>query len=300
VDPFLERSARNAAFDYLRSVSTQDGVVAWWQLKQFTFWGEHMELATAAKGIFKPRQLALPISNRTAPPRDGIAPPYDDEVSKDDFLLYRYRGNDPRHHDNVGLRSVMSEGLPLIYLKGIARGMYMVSAAAIVHDNPSELTFRAVLADLRDVVTGGELADLSNLDRAYQMRLAKTRLHQASFRERVLAAYKKSCALCRLEHPELLDAAHIIRDADGGRPVVPNGLSLCKIHHAAYDSNIIGIRPDLVAEVRSDVLVESDGPMLANGLQEFHGKRIWTPHSDETAPKRDALEERYEEFLAVG
>ncbi len=291
---------RNSAFDYLRSVATADGVVSWQQLKSFSFRGEHVELATSAKGIFKPRQLALPISIRTTPPRDGIEPPYDDDVSTDDFLLYRYRGTDPGHSDNTSLRSVMTEGLPLIYLHGIARGMYLVSAAAIVDDDPARLTFKAVLADLQTAASGADLAELAHLDRAYQMRLAKTRLHQSSFRERVLAAYKKSCALCRLKHPELLDAAHIIRDADGGQPVVPNGLSLCKIHHAAYDNNIIGIRPDLVTEIRQDVLLESDGPMLAHGLQEFHKKRIWAPTNAATAPAHGALEKRYEEFKAAG
>ena len=51
--------------------------------------------------------------------------------------------------------------------------------------------------------------------------------------------------LCKLRHAELLDAAHIIADAnDEGLPIVPNGLALCKIHHAAFDKNIIGISPD--------------------------------------------------------
>jgi hypothetical protein len=29
-----------------------------------------------------------------------------------------------------------------------------------------------------------------------------------------------------------------------------NGLSLCKIHHAAFDRGIIGIRPNYVIEIR--------------------------------------------------
>jgi hypothetical protein len=35
---------------------------------------------------------------------------------------------------------------------------------------------------------------------------------------------------------ELLDAAHILPDGHPkGEPVVPNGLALCKLHHAAFD-----------------------------------------------------------------
>jgi putative restriction endonuclease len=60
----------------------------------------------------------------------------------------------------------------------------------------------------------------------------------------------------------LLGAAHIIPDSDPeGHPEVSNGLSLCKIHRAAFDRGIIGIRPDYAIEVREDALKEVDGPM---------------------------------------
>ncbi|MGI8867651.1 MAG: HNH endonuclease [Mycobacteriales bacterium] len=54
-----------------------------------------------------------------------------------------------------------------------------------------------------------------------------------------MVAYETRCAVCRIGHRELLDAAHILPDTHPrGEPVVPNGLALCKIHHAAYDRNI--------------------------------------------------------------
>jgi len=60
------------------------------------------------------------------------------------------------------------------------------------------------------------------------------------------------CVVSRL--PELPDAAHIRADSDDGAARVSNGLSLCKIHHGAFDSNIIGISPDYVAHVKASVL----------------------------------------------
>jgi predicted restriction endonuclease len=55
------------------------------------------------------------------------------------------------------------------------------------------------------------------------------------------ASNEQKCAVCSLRHGELLDAAHIIGDGKpDGIPIVPNGLSLCKIHHAAYDTNLLG------------------------------------------------------------
>lgn len=299
MDAEFERRVRIAAFNYLQSVVDDDGVATWQQLKAFTIGREDILLVGSGNGIFKPRQLSLPISILTAPPKDGREPPYVDEVSPDDFLLYRYRGIDPRHRDNVGLRQTMQEGLPLIYLHGIDVGRYLVSVARIVADDPAALTFMAVLSDLETARSSDDISELTDRERSYQFRLARRRLHQTSFRQRVLRAYRNSCALCRLRHPELLDAAHIIRDSQGGQPIVPNGLALCKIHHAGYDSNIIGIRPDLVIEIRPDVLKEKDGPMLAHGLQGFHRSSIWTPRGEKTAPDHDALDQRFEEFKAA-
>jgi putative restriction endonuclease len=133
--------------------------------------------------------------------------------------------------------------------------------------------------------------------RAYVTQQVLRRVHQARFSERVMAAYKCSCAICRLRHRELLDAAHILPDNHPrGEPVVPNGISLCKIHHAAFDRNIIGIRPDLVIEVRADVLEEIDGPMLRFGIQGCDGQTVTVPNRVSERPDSAFLEERFEMF----
>lgn len=81
---------------------------------------------------------------------------------------------------------------------------------------------------------------------------------------------------------------------------MPNGLALCKLHHAAFDSYILGIRPDYSVEIRSDVLREADGPMLRHGLQGFQGSRILVPKADGLKPRREFLEERYALFRRAG
>jgi putative restriction endonuclease len=125
----------------------------------------------------------------------------------------------------------------------------------------------------------------------------RRRLHQQSFRERVLKAYREQCALCRLRHRELLDAAHILPDSEPeGEPNVSNGLALCKLHHAAFDKLILGITPDYIVVVRSDILEESDGPMLRFGLQGIHHQTISVPRSSDLRPDRDMLAWRYEQF----
>jgi putative restriction endonuclease len=145
-----------------------------------------------------------------------------------------------------------------------------------------------------------DLAALPEAQREYVERLTQARLHQPVFRARVLRAYQERCAMCRLHHPELLDAAHIIPDGQpNGDPVVPNGLSLCKIHHAAYDADLLGVRPNLIVEVTSRLLRESDGPMLTHGLQGMHGAELLVPRARAAQPDGERLEVRYEQFRAA-
>ena len=86
-----------------------------------------------------------------------------------------------------------------------------------------------------------------------------------------------------------LDTGRSRRQRD---PVIPNGLALCKLHHAAFDRYLLGVTPDLEVTVRLDVLEEIDGPMLQHGLQGFQGRRIHVPRADHLKPNRDFLAER--------
>jgi putative restriction endonuclease len=131
------------------------------------------------------------------------------------------------------------------------------------------------------------------------MATVRRRLHQPVFRRRVLTAYRSACALCNLRHENLLDAAHIKEDSEGGQPIVPNGVAMCAIHHRAFDGNVIGIRPDYVIEVRRDVLDEIDGPTLQFALQGVHGNNLRIPKPIAARPDVGLLEERYERFRSA-
>jgi putative restriction endonuclease len=135
--------------------------------------------------------------------------------------------------------------------------------------------------------------------RRYAERIRLERLHQPVFRGRVLLAYESQCALCRLRHPPLLDAAHIKEDSEGGEPIVPNGVAMCAIHHRAFDAQVLGVRPDYKVEIRAEVLAERDGPTLIHTLQEMHGAVILLPRHRAERPSKELLEERYERFRSA-
>lgn len=292
-----QQAARLAAFEWV-SAQTNGGElpVAYSVLFGFTFDGEKLPLI-GQKGIWKPRVLDLPISMRTAAPKFGVDPPYSDEMTPDGRLLYRYEGTDPNLWTNVGLRKAMELGVPVLCLRGVVSGLYMVEGALIVEDDPATLTFTVYPAPLESVEAGLPL-DMDAASHRYYVRTVKQRVDQQAFRHAVLHAYRTRCSVCRLKHPELLDAAHIVAHADGGEAVVPNGLSMCKIHHAAFDADILGVRPDLVVEIRDDILHEIDGPMLRYGLQEMHGSRLLVPRKPELQPDPGYLGRRYSAFAS--
>jgi hypothetical protein len=100
-------------------------------------------------------------------------------------------------------------------------------------------------------------------ERRYALRLVKPRLHQASFREVVLAAYDHRCAISNLPHDHLLDAAHIV--ADG------------RLH------------------VSERLLMLRDGPLLEQSLKGIAGGQIRAPRRQEDRPDRDPLAARFEQ-----
>jgi putative restriction endonuclease len=293
---------RHAVFDWLAAqVDLHGDVLPRAVLQQgLNYQGKRVPLV-GPKGIFKPALVGdAPLSITTSPNS-----PYDDAFGKDQLLRYRYRGTDPEHPDNVGLRHAMLQRIPLVYFHGVMPGKYVaVWPVYIVGDNPGQLTFTVAMDDALSVDMwerrlAGELVPdpASEVRRGYITSALRVRLHQRAFRERVLAAYHSQCALCRLRHEELLDAAHIIPDSEPeGEPIVPNGLSLCKLHHAAFDRLFIGIRPDYLVEVRHDLLEESDGPMLQHGLKELHHRKIILPGSLAMRPDPERLSQRYELF----
>lgn len=292
---------RRAAFAWLGEQVDVHGQVLSRDLlgKGFPYKGERIPLVSP-QGIFKPRHMELPLSITTI--ADG---PYQDAFGPA-LLRYRYRGPDPDHRDNAGLRELIRRREPLIYFHALVKGKYLaVWPVFVVGDEPASLTFSVAVDDALALRAGIDLSTkaedvVADIRRGYITATVRRRIHQAAFRERVIDAYRQQCALCCLKHDELLDAAHILPDADpDGEPVVPNGIALCKLHHAAFDRFFLSVRPDYLIEIRQDVLHETDGPMLKHGLQGMHGQRIQFPTRMALRPSPDLLAQRHRRFLEL-
>lgn len=298
MDIVTELAVREAMFEELdrRISSSGDGNLSWELTERFSFFGDAISMRQArGKGINKPRQLNAALSITTAYRGPNSQRPYDDSIGDDGYPRYKYESTDPNLATNRAMRAAMEAGLPMAYFVGVRRAVYRpVFPVYVIGEDQGNLEF--ALSFARSDV-GIDLGNLSAPEKVYAARMTRQRLHQPVFREQVLHAYSSACAVCRLRHTELLDAAHIIGDSElGGDPIVPNGLALCKIHHAAFDRNFLGITPRLMVQINSKLLHEIDGPMLKYGLQEMHGTTIVVPRSTAARPDPERLESRYEQF----
>jgi putative restriction endonuclease len=171
----------------------------------------------------------------------------------------------------------------------------------LIGEEPTQQQFVVAVDEGQRSIPVGADANVIDITKRYNERLVRVRHHQPLFRSAVIHAYARRCAVCRLPFAELLDAAHIKADSDDGAARVSNGLALCKIHHGAFDTNIIGISPDYVVHVRESVLATFDGPTLQHAIKEMDGEVLrQLPISRADRPDRELLAERFELFRRTG
>jgi putative restriction endonuclease len=307
VDSDIDTLIRLAAFDRVKALSATHDHLTSNDLKAgFTFQGQRIPFINQQQGIFKPKQMTYLLSIRTVYPRPGGRVWYDDQrhvhdqiYKGHDVIDYAFMGDNPEAFQNRWLREAMEKQIPVIYFLGIAPGIYEpIFPTYVVSWDPAALKAGIAFGlELKETESGVIVAADPIQERRYALREVKQRLHQATFREAVIQAYGGRCALSGLPEPLLIDAAHIISDKDEkfGQPVVQNGIPLSKIHHAAFDAQLIGIDPDYKIHVADRLLVQRDGPML-EALKQLSGQSIHLPGRERDYPDRDRLAQRYEIF----
>lgn len=302
----LDAALRSAAFEHVRRLSEIYDQLTTTELSPgFEFRGERIPLINPQRGIFKPRQMRYLLSIKTVYPRPGGRVWYDDQrqvhrqiFEGEETVDYAFMGSDPDAADNRWLREAMETHVPVIYFLGISPGRYEALLPTFIVGWDA----RALKAQLAFAATDQPLTGFSEAapERRYALREVKQRLHQATFREAVITAYRGRCAISGLPEQRLIDAAHIVDDRHEqlGQPVVSNGIPLSKIHHAAFDAHLIGIDPDYRIHVSERLLAQNDGPML-EALKGLRGAMIRTPNRPKDRPDRDRLAVRFGRFRVL-
>ena len=263
----------------------------------FAFRGRRIPFLSYMKGIHRASAQQGPAALSINTSADS---PYEDEETPDG-ILYAYRAGSVDQPDNRALRAAYELAVPIVYFVGTRPGWYKpFYPCYVVADEPEArrvLVVKGAMAGPVDERTPVLLED--PIERRYAVREMRIRVHQSRFRGRVIPAYDVQCTICRLREARLLDAAHIVSDADVlGEPHVPNGLSLCAIHHRAFDQNLVAVTPNYDVAVSRRLLEDEDGPML-DVLQACHGITIHLPRRPAHRPDRERLAVRYEQFVAA-
>lgn len=282
--------------------------IPWSAISQgFSYEGKNIHLASKALGIFKPAGMAKGIlSIKTVVPKKGRFNIYDDHQATDDHYHYSLQEGGAHFRNNKHIWEAQALNQPFIYFHGVHPGLYSAifpCFASEVVDQGENGSFCKVYAG-KELPNGllpledGHYAIPDSFERRYAVQESRTRLHQSSFRQAVLSAYKNKCAMTGLPTPRLLDAAHIIPDShEEGVASINNGIALSKLHHAAYDRHLIGIDGDLTIHVSEEVMATKDGPLLETSIKGLNGSKLIIPITKKHHPNRDFLALRFEMFL---
>lgn len=138
-----------------------------------------------------------------------------------------------------------------------------------------------------------DLADIqSGLDaREFIVRAIARRRGQPQFRQELLRAYGTRCAITGTEEPSCLEAAHIWPYKGEHTNTVRNGLLLRADIHTLFDLNLIAINPETHKVAVSNRIQDPD-------YRKLEGKGIRLPGTEGDTPFREALADRWLDFVA--
>lgn len=144
------------------------------------------------------------------------------------------------------------------------------------------------------VATHGDLPSAVPPERRREVVTVSRAVRAWDFGKRVLSAYGNSCAACDVQL-RLIEAAHIVPvKADQGTDETSNGVSLCSLHHAAYDAGLLGIMPDYQISLKQSKVDALNAENLAGGLDTFRKAlrpSIIVPHQQQDRPRVEYLRE---------
>ena len=315
----IDLQIRLKAFEHLTHLTKYDRALHHTELnKGFIFKDGRIPFLYPRRGILKPQKMKYLLSIRTSIPRPGREN-YDDqwEVYEklnqgEEILDYAFMKNDPESAPNKHLLRACENNIPIIYFIATEEGFYLAVFPVYVVDwIPEKLKAKVNIGVQKShplipksVV---DIPFISPLEKKYAFRTVKVRVHQERFRSAVMKAYDNRCAVSgfpetsgkdSLHKGSLIDVAHIIADSKQdilSKPEIGNGIPLTKLHHAAFDANLIGIDPDYRLHVSKTLWNIKDGQTLEM-LKSIQDNKLRLPRNRFNHPDPARLEIKFREF----
>ena len=121
---------------------------------------------------------------------------------------------------------------------------YVLGSSELHQTSAGILETKALERISREEAVDFDLEDIEPKARRQVLQTVNRKIRDARFRANVLRAYSHRCCVCGIQL-DLLDAAHIIPvEHERGTDEIKNGLSLCALHHRAFDHALITVRTD--------------------------------------------------------
>lgn len=127
-----ETAIRMAVFDWLKDREPWNGgIFSGSELMQGIQVDGRRITLKGQTGIWFPQGFSVPLSITTS----NKGPYKLDDIGDDGLVTYAYRGTDPDHRDNRGLREAMRTRTPLIYFKEVQNHKYQAIWPVIIIDD---------------------------------------------------------------------------------------------------------------------------------------------------------------------
>ena len=120
---------------------------------------------------------------------------------------------------------------------------------------------------------------------------SEKKIREPGFRRTIMRIYDYTCAVCELQiltlnGESVTEAAHIIPFNKSNNDDVRNGISLCKLHHWAFDRYLFSVDESYIITVSN--LMTEKGPTEWK-LTTLNGKGILLPKLEELYPAKEAF-----------
>jgi predicted restriction endonuclease len=146
--------------------------------------------------------------------------------------------------------------------------------------------------DIKNVIDQKYNNVLANTEQTERQTIINQRIGQQIIREYLLSEYENKCAMCDIDHPDLLRVSHIIpwSENEETRLDVQNTLLLCGLHDLAFEKGFITINDNYA------IIINTRAKGVKIILESITSKILRSPKSDSYFPKHEYLRIHRDKF----
>lgn len=136
---------------------------------------------------------------------------------------------------------------------------------------------------------------LAKIEQTEYQTIIDQRIGQQVIRKYLLSEYENRCAMCNIDHPNLLRVSHIIPWGENvdTRLDIQNTLLLCGLHDLAFEKGFVTINDDYTITINTDMAG------VSQILQLITSKVLLLPKSDIYFPKHEYLKIHRDKFGGI-